>query len=138
FRIGSLPENLPLTIQRAIQIVEASGYQYLWVDSICIDQSNKFEKHDQIKLMGEIYWGAYATIIALSSDTANFGIHGAEDSLLGASLSGHYRKHIMAARCPSLLDELKNSIWFKRTWTFQAAFPTVRITFDTFHFITVT
>ncbi|PSS13341.1 hypothetical protein M430DRAFT_106035, partial [Amorphotheca resinae ATCC 22711] len=60
----ALPENLPRTISNAMTAVNELGKRYLWVDSICIDQSNLTEKSNQIELMDLIYQGAFATIVA--------------------------------------------------------------------------
>jgi heterokaryon incompatibility protein (HET) len=40
--------------------------RYLWIDSICIDQSNLLERSEQVELMGEIYRSASQVLIFLS------------------------------------------------------------------------
>ena len=51
----------------------ASGHFFLWVDAICIDQSHDthaiLERHDQLRLMCEIYMRAEHTIIWLGEDS---------------------------------------------------------------------
>ena len=58
-----LPKKLPLprTIEDALALTEDLGQRYLWVDSVCIDQTNELRKLEQIEIMSEIYQGAYAT-----------------------------------------------------------------------------
>lgn len=46
------------------------GALTIWVDSICIDQSNKLEKEQQISMMGDIYSRAYSTFVWLGDGTA--------------------------------------------------------------------
>ena len=73
-RPGTALTGLPRTVEDAMTFVKMLGKQYLWVDSVCIDQNNADEKLQQMGIMSEIYLGAYATIVALSSATANAGL----------------------------------------------------------------
>ena len=50
------------------------GKQHLWVDPVCIDQSNEVEKFQQSGIMSDIYQGAYATLVAFSGASANAGL----------------------------------------------------------------
>jgi hypothetical protein len=43
----------------------------IWVDAICIDQSNKQEREHQVQLMGSIYGKAQTVLIWLGRDTRN-------------------------------------------------------------------
>jgi hypothetical protein len=54
FQLGSEPKSirLPQTIEDAITLTVRLQKQYLWVDSICIDQGNNADKIDQIGRMG--------------------------------------------------------------------------------------
>ncbi|KAE9363189.1 hypothetical protein N431DRAFT_564779 [Stipitochalara longipes BDJ] len=51
----------------------ASGHFFLWVDAICIDQSHEthaiLERHNQLRLMCEIYMRAEHTIVWLGEDS---------------------------------------------------------------------
>ncbi|KAF2850545.1 hypothetical protein T440DRAFT_508002 [Plenodomus tracheiphilus IPT5] len=49
----------------------------LWLDFLCIDQSNHFERAEQVKLMGLVYWKARHVHIWLGRDRINFKDHGA-------------------------------------------------------------
>ena len=73
-RPGTALTELPRTVEDAINFVKLLGKQYLWVDSVCINQHNFNEKLQQIGIMSEIYRGAYATNVALSGATANAGL----------------------------------------------------------------
>ena len=37
--------------------------EYIWIDSVCIDQSNAAERSSQVQLIGEIYSGADEVLI---------------------------------------------------------------------------
>lgn len=119
-RTGRLPRNLPLTIEHAITITQELGHRYLWVDSICIDQQNKLEKHNQIALMSYIYRGAFATIIALDSSSAASGIPGVGEKRKTSQLCARFPSdNWMLSYLPSLQSELDKSAWSTRAWTYQ-------------------
>ena len=39
----------------ALLETQQEGIQYLWVDALCINQADEYEKAAQIKQMGQIY-----------------------------------------------------------------------------------
>lgn len=55
---------LPRSIQDAIKVTIGLGYEYLWVDSLCIVQDDDKEKAQQIALMPKIYAKAVVAIVA--------------------------------------------------------------------------
>jgi hypothetical protein len=65
----------PQTILDAVEVTKRLGEKYLWVDRLCIDQSNAQEKQFLISKMDAIYEGAEFTIIAASGD-ARTGLPG--------------------------------------------------------------
>ncbi|KAF2472600.1 HET-domain-containing protein, partial [Lindgomyces ingoldianus] len=131
---GSLPGALPLTIEHAMIVVRSLGHRYLWVDSVCIDQSNAVDKHEQILLMGRIYRGAYSTIIALGGATANSGIHGVEQQPKRTpQIEAHFGEHRLVSKHPSLEEELKRSVWMTRAWTYQEGLMSSRCIVFTEH-----
>ncbi|KAI1427162.1 heterokaryon incompatibility protein-domain-containing protein [Xylaria sp. FL1777] len=66
---------LPASIADAIQLVRSIGERYLWVDAMCVDQSDKAHLGRQIEMMGAIYASAKLTIVATDGD-ATSGING--------------------------------------------------------------
>lgn len=77
---GSLQDyarQLPKTIADAILFVRRIGERYLWVDSLCIVQDDRDQKHGLIDNMDFIFSGALLTIIAATGKDANSGLfHG--------------------------------------------------------------
>ena len=65
----------PKTIRDAVEVTKQLGEQYLWVDRLCIDQSNLQEKQFLISKMNAIYEGAEFTIVAAAGD-ARTGLPG--------------------------------------------------------------
>ncbi|KAF2822390.1 HET-domain-containing protein, partial [Ophiobolus disseminans] len=47
-------QNCQYALQQAFNQTR-SRQQYLWLDAICIDQNNNWEKGHQVALMGELY-----------------------------------------------------------------------------------
>jgi hypothetical protein len=71
-RLCIITENLFLAL---CQLATSKTSNYIWVDALCIDQTDLKEKESQILLMGDIYARANKVIIWLgdaSSDVNNF------------------------------------------------------------------
>ncbi|KAH9856367.1 heterokaryon incompatibility protein-domain-containing protein [Lenzites betulinus] len=64
---------LPQTLQDAIRVTDALGFQYLWADSLCIIQDSGMDKIHELGRMAQIYRGAFLTIIAASARSASEG-----------------------------------------------------------------
>ncbi|KAJ2988484.1 hypothetical protein NUW58_g3952 [Xylaria curta] len=56
-------ETLDATIQDAISITRKAGFQYLWVDALCIVQDNDEAKLHELARMHDIYRNATITLI---------------------------------------------------------------------------
>src|SRR6478609_1999420 len=57
-------QHLPATIQSAIATTKDLGYQYLWVDSLCIIQNSENDWSHESSRMGDIYGMADITLAA--------------------------------------------------------------------------
>ncbi|KAJ8110922.1 hypothetical protein OPT61_g6359 [Boeremia exigua] len=70
-----LVDSLPLTIQDAVKVTQACGIRYLWVDALCITQT-EMESHWQRELadMGKIYKHSVFTIAASGARTISDGL----------------------------------------------------------------
>ena len=66
----------PRTVQDAIDLTEAIGLQYLWVDALCIVQDEDESKGLLISNMDAIYGHAALTIVAASGNNADVGLRG--------------------------------------------------------------
>ncbi|KAE8449464.1 hypothetical protein EG329_008072 [Mollisiaceae sp. DMI_Dod_QoI] len=71
----SIPINeLPQTFKDAIQITRKLGYQYIWIDSLCIIQDSREDWEAESKMMAMIYQNATASISADASTGDHEGI----------------------------------------------------------------
>lgn len=113
------PSNLPSTIVDAIQVTLEMGFEYLWVDRYCIDQTSN-AKFEQINQMDSIYRRAELTIIAAAGDGPSYGLPGISRT---RKRQPHYEmgniELLATARHPHVA--IQESTWFKRAWTFQEA-----------------
>jgi hypothetical protein len=90
-------------LQSAAAMAQSRGYQYLWIDTCCIDKTSSAELSEAINSMFRWYRDAEVCFVLLndvSSTPASW------DKTLGAVP-------------PLVLDEISASRWFTRGWTLQ-------------------
>ncbi|KAI1807630.1 HET-domain-containing protein [Daldinia bambusicola] len=129
YTLGSTVSNPPGTIEDAIHITKELGMDYIWIDSICIDQADKAYLDQQIQLMDLIYQGATLTLVALKGSNANSGLARVKPRDITYSKSSQWRCSIGSLNLvtlPSILvkslgEEISESIWVTRGWTLQEA-----------------
>lgn len=117
----ALPESLPQTITDAIEAVKRLGYQYLWVDSLCIIQDDDMDRHHQLLFMDSVYVNASLTIAAASGDNADYGLPGMRRPRKFQQLREEISDVTLALPLPRF-DELNMGdtlAWNTRGWTFQ-------------------
>ena len=122
-------EQIPRTVQDAVNLVRLLGLRYLWVDSLCIVQDSQPDMQDQFPKMGQIYGNALLTIVAADGDDANTGLFNNSNT---ASRVGRqcvrYSKDLGLLICPPNLNTvLKETRWASRGWTFQEALLSKRL-----------
>lgn len=131
------------SIFRARMAAGATGY--IWIDAICINQSDNPEKSRQVKLMRDIYTCASRVLVWLGDSTPDRGdmalefLQTLEETLLAMGKAG---KDVDMAdvfsqpgfEYPSLkweaLAKLLNRPWFFRVWIIQEVVLTSHITFQ--------
>ncbi|KAK5698012.1 hypothetical protein LTR97_006972 [Elasticomyces elasticus] len=127
--------ELPVAIQNAIALTRSLGFDYVWIDSLCIIQYNADSWNANARLMDLIYGYAELTICAADGDGANVGLealyssntehqksyrpgaeqqvivkyptHGKNDAFLELMLSWPSEAYVACSR------------WNSRAWTFQ-------------------
>jgi len=78
----SIPfESLSKTFQGAVEVAQALGYQYIWIDSLCIIQKSSVDWHQESSFIGDIYSNAILNIAATASVDGNGGLFDRSDSL---------------------------------------------------------
>jgi hypothetical protein len=115
---GSDLDGFPKVISHAIECTLKLSFQYLWVDRLCINQSDAHEKHVQISQMDLIYANAQLTIISAPRDP-NDGLPGVGGVLRKEHQHLHVRGWIIASTLPHPQWSVGNSKWITRGWTYQ-------------------
>ena len=115
-----LPQKYPRTIEDSIDLALGLGYDYLWVDSICLSQDDLDKPTTLTDAMNSIYECAYLTIIAAAGEDAEAGLPGVTPN------SRDTRQHLefvdgmrLAVAMPILAQQIAESRWGSRGWTYQ-------------------
>lgn len=67
-KIGISLDLLPATFRHAVHITRKLGFQYLWIDSICIVQGPEGDFNKMAKRMEDIFSQAYCILAACSAE----------------------------------------------------------------------
>ncbi|PYH90909.1 HET-domain-containing protein [Aspergillus ellipticus CBS 707.79] len=111
--------HLPATIKDALLACERLGYQYIWIDQLCIDQSNESEVQEQISQMHRIYQHAICTLVALEGESSSHGLPGVAVPRSWQRTVVEFSGVGFADPCPALSRQIRNSEWWNRGWTLQ-------------------
>jgi Heterokaryon incompatibility protein (HET) len=71
-----MTESLPSAIRDAIRITELLGEQYLWIDSLCLDQSDLSALKIGIGFMDRIYADSVLTLVLATAKNVHSEIPG--------------------------------------------------------------
>ncbi|KAM0446009.1 hypothetical protein ACHAO4_009597 [Trichoderma viride] len=109
------------TITDAITVVKALGERYLWVDQLCINQT-ELNKSLHIKSMDRIYGAALLTIVAADGIDANAGLPGVRPGTRTRNINQLHEEIWPGFSIATALDlplDPAGSVWGSRGWTFQ-------------------
>ncbi|RYP75517.1 hypothetical protein DL771_002402 [Monosporascus sp. 5C6A] len=71
--VGLDPSRLPKTISDAIEVTRQLGFDYLWVDALCIIQDSPKDKTRELPLMADTYSESSLCIVVASAAAASEG-----------------------------------------------------------------
>jgi Heterokaryon incompatibility protein (HET) len=113
-------ESLPSTIRDAIWVTKLLGERYLWVDSLCLDQSDASALTRQIGFMDRIYEKAILTIVTSTSQNVYSKIPGLRPHSRLRSVSDLSVDRLpIKAICTTTVALEFEGVWSQRAWTFQ-------------------
>jgi hypothetical protein len=119
YKLGDILGVLPRTLEDGLSFTKKLGKKYIWVDSLCIDQSDAEDKATQIDRMWSIYRGAYITIITLSGTSADSGLSRLSRSEYYPQLTCSIQGKTLISLMPTLSQQIWVCPWGRRAWTFQ-------------------
>jgi hypothetical protein len=99
----------------------------LWVDAMCIDQKNKGEKAQQIRLMPRIYQQAKSVIVWLGEETDD-----SNEALRAICRVGHTRDAglLNETATRQAIVNLIHRSWFRRIWVNQPILRVAKIEYN--------
>lgn len=120
--LSGLANKLPQTIEDAINLTERLGYQYLWVDALCLIQDDLAEdKQRHLDRMDAVYNCSALTIVAASGHHGNCGLPGISIPRSRGQSIELIRGGMFSSMAPSFtqLEKSETLVWNTRGWTFQ-------------------
>ncbi|KAI5458909.1 heterokaryon incompatibility protein-domain-containing protein [Mariannaea sp. PMI_226] len=121
-REGALQElrgELPQAIRDAIDLVDAVGEAYLWVDALCIIQDDDASKAAYVSRMNEIYSNARVTLVTLNNPSYKSMLPGVAHPRALAQSPVEINGLHLVPRLPQLFEVEQSATWSRRAWTFQ-------------------
>ena len=119
YKLGDVVSTVPRTLEDAFAFTKKLGKRYIWVDSLCIDQSDPQDKNNQIDRMWSIYRGAWVTLIALSGTSAHAGLSRLSRKENYPQITCSIKGKTLVNLMPTLSQQIWVCPWGKRAWTFQ-------------------
>jgi hypothetical protein len=126
---GMSSDQLPQTFRDAIVLTRRLGYEYIWIDALCIIQDDPTDWLRESEKMGDIYTDAVCTI----------AVHCAADDsegFLAKTLSKRHaidlcmddidEREISICRAPNPNTDVTNSALSRRGWVLQERFMSTR------------
>jgi hypothetical protein len=116
-------DELPKTFREAIDVTRAMGYEYLWIDSLCIIQDSTDDWRKEARRMAIIYDNAIFTIAAMDAENSSQGIFAADFGCVNTLESRAWvcQERMLA---PRTLMFTKNSVaWECRQASATSEFP---------------
>lgn len=115
----SASNQMEKVIEDSIIVAKSLGFDYLWVDKICIDQTDDRQKIHQIRQMDLIYARAALTIIAAAGTNPNHGLPGVNGTRRTPQQGLTVGNMTLLSTLPSPIHTIEGSRWHTRGWTFQ-------------------
>lgn len=117
----SLPDRCPNVIEDAITVTVALGFEYLWVDCLCVSGQASV-RHEQVANMDAVYKNAVLTIVAAAGSNADHGLPGVSQPRRCAQTKIRAGNHEYVSITIDPAHQLKTSVYETRGWTYQEYF----------------
>lgn len=116
----------PPVFRDALHVVERLGMRYLWIDALCIKQSDETDLLLQVSKMDEVYRNADFTIVSTCADASKplAGVQQASERLQDSIVWNGVE--LICAK-PSFAEALWRCPWESRGWTLQEKYFSRRL-----------
>ncbi|KAH8661839.1 heterokaryon incompatibility protein-domain-containing protein, partial [Ilyonectria robusta] len=74
FKEGIVVDTLPKTLREAVELSREVGFEYLWIDSLCIIQDSEEDWSREASQMSDVYGNSYCNIAATHSQDCHDGL----------------------------------------------------------------
>jgi len=115
--LNGRPVKVARNLHRILQYLSNRDSGALWIDALCIDQSNLQEKSRQVQLLGKIYGSSRATLV----DLQGLIDEQTHRQFLLKSFTRRSSEEFFREQAALKRLELLSSPWFRRIWTLQEA-----------------
>jgi len=126
---GSHVATVPQTIRDAMRLTADLDIRYLWVDCLCLIQSDP-NLSFYLDRMHLIYANAFLTIVVANKNNANGGITGYDTRLTDRILPGkviNYPNYVFGMGEKTRQAATSAVPWCSRAWTLQEGFSSRRV-----------
>lgn len=118
---GIIADELPNTFKHAVQVTQALGLRYLWIDSLCIIQGDDGDFANEAKHMETVFSSAYCVIAASRATGTSSGFLGDRPARKSVRFEGKSSGHPFYV-CEAV-DDFQNDVidgqLNKRGWVLQ-------------------
>ncbi|KFA61299.1 hypothetical protein S40285_08537 [Stachybotrys chlorohalonatus IBT 40285] len=113
-------------IEDSITVTKTLGLDYLWVNRICINESDDNKTLHQIRQMDQIYATAALTIIAAAGSGPDHGLPGVNGTLRVPQGDFIFPNIRLVSTLPKGDHTIRSSKWSTRGWTYQESLLSTR------------
>jgi hypothetical protein len=124
--LAQTKENVPKTFRDALEVAAALGIANLWVDALCIDQSNSGQVESHMDAMDRIYGSAVLTIVA-TAENADLGLPGISLPRGPSQAVFEYNGTRYLSSKPTYGAAIVDCPWEKRAWCLQEKLFSARL-----------
>jgi hypothetical protein len=124
--LSQTEEDVPKTFRDALEVATALGIVNLWVDALCIDQTDPEQVKHHMEAMDKIYGSAVLTIVA-TAESVDVGLPGIS-LLRGPPQAVFQYNGVRYLSSKSTFGAaIQNSPWEKRAWCLQEKLFSTRL-----------
>jgi hypothetical protein len=121
FEISIPVQDLTKTFQDALHATEKLGFEYIWIDALCIIQNDvgKADWKIEAPKMRDVYENAVCNLAAAGAANRNMGLYTKRDGQERALVRLRVQNEDFILQTDGYWQAMHNSYLFQRGWVFQ-------------------